>query len=130
MEQLTCVQVPSLSSQSFIQMERSMGAEFEAMVGENLLIAGQKEKQLATEQGNYHNGVPAITVVVDGGWSKRSHKHSYNANSGVGVIFGAATKALLFIGVRNKYCSVCAISTRNNVTVPPHQCYRNWSGSS
>lgn len=45
MEQLTCVQVPSLSSQSFIQMERSMGTVFEAMVGENLLIAGQKEKQ-------------------------------------------------------------------------------------
>ena len=29
---------------------------------------------------------PAITVVVDGGWSKRSHKHYYNAKSGVGVI--------------------------------------------
>ena len=68
-----------------------MGTAFEAMVGRNLLIAGQKEKQLAIEQGNYHNGVPAITVVVDAGWSKRSHKHSYNANSGVGVIFGAAT---------------------------------------
>ena len=107
-----------------------MGETFEAMVGENLLIAGQKEKQLAIEQGNYHNRVPAITVVVDGGWSKRSHKHSYNANSGVGVIFGAATKALLFIGVRNKYCSVCTISNRNNITVPSHQCYRNWSGSS
>ena len=130
MEQLACVQIPSLSSRSFIQMERSMGETFEAMVGENLLIAGQKEKQLAIEQGNYHNRVPAITVVVDGGWSKRSHKHSYNANSGVGVIFGAATKALLFIGVRNKYCSVCAISNRNNITVPSHQCYRNWSGSS
>ena len=102
-----------------------MGTAFEAMVGENLLIAGQKEKQLAIEQGSYHNGIPAITVVVDGGWSKRSHKHTYNANSGVGVIYGAATKAFLFIGVRNKYCSLCAISTRNNVTVPPHQCYRN-----
>ena len=100
------------------------------MVGENLLIAGRKEKQLVIEQGNYHNGVPAITVVVDAGWNKRSHKHSYNANSGIGVIFGAATKALLFIGIRNKYCSVCTISTRNNVAVPPHQCYHNLSGSS
>ena len=59
MEQLTCVQVPSLSSRSFIQMERSMGTAFEAMVGENLLIVGQKEKQLAIEQGNYNNGIPA-----------------------------------------------------------------------
>ena len=33
MEQLACVQVPSLSSRSFIQMERSMGETFEAMVG-------------------------------------------------------------------------------------------------
>ena len=81
-------------------------------------------------QGNYHNGVPTITVVVDAGWSKRSHKHSYNANSGVGVIFGAVTKALLFIGVRNKYCSICAINTRNNKPIPTHHCYRNWSGSS
>ena len=130
-EQLACVQVPSLSTPSFIHLESIMGATFEAMVGQNLLIAGQKERQLAIEQGNYHNRVPAITVVVDAGWSKRSRKHSYNANSGVGVIFGAATKALLFIGIRNKYCSVCAISSRNNVVpVPQHKCYHNWSSSS
>ena len=75
-------------------------------------------------------GVPACTVIVDGGWSKRSHKHSYNANSGVGVIFGAHTKKLLFIGVRNKYCSSCSIAKQNNTPVPSHQCYRNWSASS
>ena len=98
-EQLACVQVPSLSTPSFIHLESIMGATLEAMVGRNLLIAGQKERQLAIEQGNYHNGVPAITVIVDAGWSKRSHKHSYSANSGVGVIFGAATKALLSIGI-------------------------------
>ena len=126
MEQFACVQVPSLSCRRFIQMECSLGTAFEAMVGENLLIAGQKEKQLAIQQENYYNGVLAITVVVDAGWSKCSHKHSYNANFGIGVILGAATKALLFIGIRNKYCSVCAISARNNVTAPPHQYFRNW----
>ena len=102
-----------------------MGAAFEGIVSRKLLTAGQVEKQLAIEKGSYHNGVPAITVVVDDGWSKRSHKHSYNANSGVGVIFGAATKALLFIGVRNKYCSICAINNRNHKPIPTHQCYRN-----
>ena len=61
-----------------------MGAAFEGIVSRKLLTAGQVEKQLTIEKGSYHNGVPAITVVVDGGWSKRSHKHSYNANSGVG----------------------------------------------
>ena len=107
-----------------------MGTTFEAIVSTQLLTAGKMERQLAIAQGNYHNGVPAITVVVDGGWSKRSHKHSYNANSGVGVIFGVVTKALLFIGVRNKYCSICAINTRNNKPIPTHHCYHNWSGSS
>ena len=74
--------------------------------------------------------MPAITMVVDGGWSKRSHGHSYNVNSGVGVIFGAATKGLLFIGVRNKYCSICAINARRGTPIPEHNCFRIWSGSS
>ena len=31
---------------------------------------GREEKQLAEEQNDYHQGVPAVTVIVDGGWSK------------------------------------------------------------
>lgn len=29
------------------------------------------------------DGVPYITVVLDGGWSKRSYGHNYSAMSGV-----------------------------------------------
>ena len=58
-------------------MERSIGIELEAMVDENLLLAGQKYKQLAIKQGNYHNGIPAVAVVVDAGWSKHRHKRTY-----------------------------------------------------
>ncbi len=50
--------------------------------------AGQEEKLLAEERNDYHQGIPAITVIVDAGWSKRSHRHSYNAKSGVGIIIG------------------------------------------
>ena len=64
--------------------------------------AGREEKQLAEDRGDYHEGVPSITVIVDGGWSKRSHRHSYNANSGVAIIIGKETGKILFIGVRNK----------------------------
>ena len=52
--------------------------------------------------------VPTVTVVADGDWLKRSHKHSYNTKSGVVVIIGEVTKRLLFLGVRNKFCSVCS----------------------
>ena len=57
--------------------------------------AGEKERELAIQQGSFHRGVPAITVIVDAGWSKRTHKHTYNALSGVGVIFGQQTGKLL-----------------------------------
>ena len=36
-----------------------------------------------------------------------THKHTYNALSAVGVIFGQETGKPLYLGVRNKYCSVC-----------------------
>ena len=51
----------------------------------------------------YDGGVPAITVVIDGGL----HCHSYNAKSQIGVIVGLRTNKLLYIGVRNKECSGC-----------------------
>jgi len=50
--------------------------------------AGKIEFELAIQQGSFHQGVPAITIIVDAGWSKRTHKHTYNALSGVGVILG------------------------------------------
>ena len=51
-----------------------------------MIEAGKQENKLAEEKGEYHEDVLAITVIVDGGWSKRAHKHSYNAKSGVGII--------------------------------------------
>ena len=62
---------------------------------------------------------------MDGGWSKRSHKHSYNAKSGVAIIIGKEKGKLLFIGVRNKYCNACASGKKNN-----HAYFRNWNASS
>ena len=38
--------------------------------------AAGEEKRNAIERGSFHEGVPVIAVIVDGGWSKRSHKHS------------------------------------------------------
>ena len=91
-----------------------------------MAIAGKEEKRLAEERGAFHKGVPSITVALDGGWSKRSHKHSYNAKSGVAIIIGKETGKLLHIGVRNKYCSACA----KNMPKESHQCFKNWEKSS
>ena len=78
--------------------------------------------------GRYHQEVPAITIIVDGGWSKRSHKHLYNAKSRVGIIIGKETSKILYLGIRNKYCLVCQKAGEG--TVPQHTCFRNWDKSS
>ena len=54
--------------------------------------AGAEEKAIAISNDKYHQGIPAIIVIIDGGWSKHSHKHSYSAKSGVGIIIEEETK--------------------------------------
>ena len=85
-----------------------------------MLAAGKIERELAIQKNSYHQGVPAITVIVDACWSKRTHKHTYNALSSVGVIFGQETGKLLYLGVRNKYCSVCKKDLKKK-----HTCFKN-----
>ncbi len=118
--------VSAMDKNSFITTERMIGEWWRDSLQETILEAGVEEKRLAEERGDYHQDVPYITVIVDGGWSKRSHKHSYNAKSGVAIIIGSVTKKLLYIGVRNKYCSACA----QGIPVDNHSCYKNWTASS
>ena len=94
--------VPVMMKASFINIERGIGEQSKRKLQEAMVVAGKEEKRLAEERGVFHEGVPAIAVVLDGGWSKRSHKHSYNATSGVAIIIGKETGKLMHIGVRNK----------------------------
>lgn len=125
-EGMSILGVPVMSKAAFIHTERVIGEWWKDKLMESMLEAGREEKRLAERAGSYHEGVPAITVIVDGGWSKRSHKHSYNANSGVGIIVGKATGKLLHVGVRNKFCSACA----QNIPKDQHRCFKNWDASS
>jgi len=79
-ESMTIMGVPSLSKPMFIDIERCLGSAFEDYLTELILKAGQEEKQIAIQNETQHQEIPAISVIVDGGWSKRSHGHSYNAN--------------------------------------------------
>ena len=131
---LTCtlapMNVPGMPKRLYGATERFVSDSIKDQLTEKLLAAGEKERRLAIERGDFHQGVPAITVAVDGGWSKQCHKHSYNAKSGVAVIFGQRTKKLLFVGVHNKYRAVCSVAEKQEKQPPEHRCYRNWSESS
>ena len=97
-------------------------------LNEEMKDAAQKERNKAIKKGSYQ-GVPAIMVVVDGGWSKISHKHSTNAPSGVAIIVGQITRKLLYIVVRNKNCLTCIKAEGKGIHPIPHNC-RNWYQSS
>lgn len=42
------------------------------------------------------------------------------------------TRKVLYIGIRNKYCSFCSFHGNKfpGKPIPKHKCYKNWSGSS
>ena len=59
---------------------------------------------------------------MDAGWSKRTHKHAYNALSAVGVIFW--TK----IGLLE--CTKQVLFYLQKHPTKAHKCCKNWSGTS
>ncbi|KAI4455555.1 exonuclease phage-type/recb c-terminal domain-containing protein [Holotrichia oblita] len=59
------------------------GAVWKDALWQELHTAGEEERLLAIEKGHVIENVPWITVYLDGGWSKRSYGHRYNAASGV-----------------------------------------------
>ena len=77
--------VPVMSKNTFTDTEQHIGEWWREQLQETMQEAGKEEERLAEERGDFNEGVPAITAIVDGGWSKRSHRHSYNAKSGVGI---------------------------------------------
>ena len=64
--------MPTMSLTSVIAMERAIGDWWRQQLEESMKEAGREERRLATENNEYHEVVPEITVVIDGGWSKRS----------------------------------------------------------
>ena len=121
--------IPSFSEGQYSKIESEIGKWWHKVLEDEMVKAGEEERALAIANNDYHDGIPAITVVCDGGWSKRSHKHTFNAMAGVGVIFGHRTKKLLHIGIRNRLCYICSQAQTKNIEPKVHECYKNWNDS-
>ena len=129
-EQMSVLGIPVMTKRSFMKTESIVGRWWSECLEKSMCEAAEEEKQIAVHKQSFHNGVPAITVVIDGGWSKRTHKHSYNAKSGVAIVIGQATGKILHLGVRNKYCSMCNVAENKQIAPPDHECHKNWVGPS
>jgi hypothetical protein len=88
-ETMATLNAPGMSQVTFTAIEEEIRQWWQTVLEKDLLAAGVEERNQAILRGDYHQGVPAVTVICDGGWSKRSHKYTYNAAEGVAVIFSA-----------------------------------------
>ena len=66
--------VPPRSANQFSSVEDQIGMWWKEVVRGEMVKAGAEEKRIAIEKGNFHEGIPAVTVICDGGWSKRMNK--------------------------------------------------------
>ena len=129
-ESLATMGIPGMTQTTFTSIEDQISKWWKDIMDHEMHAAAAEEKLIAVARGSYHQGVPAITVICDGGWSKRSHKHSHSATGGVAIIIGKATGKLLHVGVRNKSCYICTAAESKKEEPDAHTCYKNWKESS
>ncbi|KAF5281749.1 hypothetical protein FQR65_LT14544 [Abscondita terminalis] len=128
---MATLDVPFMAYGTFHACENTVADVIHSSLTTQITENGKQEAHLAKIHGEVDsNGVPCITVIADGAWSKRSYNVNYNALSGVGCIIGKRTGKILFLAVRNKYCCVCASAETKNETPINHRCFKNFTGPS
>ena len=75
--------VPGMQGKVFSQTEDKIGAWWKYILSSEMREAGREEKRIAEAGNSFFQGVPSVTVLCDGRWSKRSNKHSYIAYSSI-----------------------------------------------
>lgn len=123
-ELLSVVNIPFMTKKTYKKVEEVVHLKWEQLLREDMYKNAMEEKQLAIDAGHVEQGFSYITVIVDESWAKQSYGHTYSSLSGAACIIGQKTKKLLYVGVKNKFCYVCA------TTNSEHRCYKNYTGSS
>ncbi|KAL4084689.1 hypothetical protein QTP88_027614 [Uroleucon formosanum] len=120
---LSTLEIPCLSSNTYKKEHDKISEGYEIAATKEMELAAREEAQLAIKSGEVGaDSILHISVVADGSWCKRSYRTQYNSLSGAAAIIGYRTKKVLYIGIRNKYCSTCVRSNEPS----PHKCSRNW----
>lgn len=129
-EKFSTMDVKYMSRYMFSSHEKKAGEVVQACAKDNMEKNIMEEIKAAERRGDKDDEGYNITAIVDGGWCKRSYGRGYNASSGVAVIMGLATKKIIFLGIRNKFCVICQGIKKGKIAEKKHTCYKNWEGSS
>lgn len=115
-----------MSCKTYKTSHMSVMGGWEKAAVENMQQAVREEAEYAVSIGSIDSeGCPLLTVIADGCWSKRSYRTNYNALSGVAAIVGQHTKKILYFGVKNKFCTVCARAAFRDKNPTEHVCGKN-----
>ncbi|CAK1590870.1 unnamed protein product, partial [Parnassius mnemosyne] len=129
-ETMSAMDVPIFREKYYAKIQDHMFNEWEATAVEAMEQAAAIEREAAIQEGRVFNGFPVIDVFADGAWCKRSYGNNYKAMSGVAAIVGRKFGKVLFIGVKNKYCLICARAEKRQEKPKSHVCYKNYEGPS
>jgi len=73
-----------MSNPTYQKLHEKVGQNINCIARDATDEAAKEEAKIAYENGDISkDGIPMISVVVDGAWSKRSYRSNYNALSGV-----------------------------------------------
>lgn len=73
-----------MSANKFRRIGKKLGSVWYEHLTDEIKTAGEQEKSIAIQKGHVSSdGVPFVTVYVDGGWLKRSYGHNFDSSSGM-----------------------------------------------
>ncbi|KAL6448018.1 hypothetical protein ACFW04_000212 [Cataglyphis niger] len=124
-ELCAAMNIPCMSEPTYIKYRENLVDDFQKTAMENMKLASKAEKQLAIKKKQSYKQY-SIIVVADSGWMKRSYGSAYDSLSGIGVIIGYRTGKILFLDIRNKFCTLCNVAERNDIEPNAHKCYKNF----
>ncbi|CAB3229098.1 unnamed protein product [Arctia plantaginis] len=116
----SAIDVPIFTEKYFAKVQSKVFDDWEATAIEAMEAAANQERKVAIAEGRVKDGKPVIDVYVDGAWCTRSYGNNYRALSGVAAIVGRRSGEVLFIGVKNKYCLICARAEKKEETPKEH----------
>lgn len=124
------IDVPAMSEPYYQKIHGELSEKWQEIAEDSMAEAAAEEREAAIEEGRVdENGTPMIDVVADGCWAKRSYRTNYSSLSGTAAIIGKRFGKVLYLAVRNKYCSICEHAKRKNLDIG-HKCFKNYDGSS
>lgn len=116
-----------MSPVTFKAREQKLLLHLRNITEKSMQKAAEEEAALAKKAGDVtKDGIPYITVILDGSWLKRCFGSKYDSLAGLGVIIGVKTGKILHIGVKNKYCTKCNRSAKLSREPEKHICSQNF----